>query len=147
MRCSSQREQAMQVKIKEQEAVYDTKESNEQKTYMPFVDKKQGWKLEISTALLDYMLQNLSKNEFILLIYFIRKIDGWGKDSDKIPYTQILKETPISSRNSIGKAIVGLVEKSIIKQGWDSRNESTRYTINRQLKIKINRNKGYEIVD
>lgn len=61
-----------------------------------------------------YRAENLTSREMKVLLYIIRKLNGFHKASDKIPYSQMVEATGIDKRNVI-KVVQSLEEK-----GWIS---------------------------
>ena len=60
-----------------------------------------------------YRADNLTFREVKVMLYLIRKLNGFHQSSDKIPYSQIAEATGIDRSNAI-KVIKSLEEKKVI---------------------------------
>lgn len=81
-----------------------------------------------------YRNENLTGRELKVLLYLIRKLIGFHKESDKIPYSQIAEATGID-RNNVMKVI-----KSLEKKGWVSVRRKDKCTNILRLKCGVTSN-------
>ena len=78
-------------------------------------EDKKGFYTRIPNEVMEALSRiKLTLYEIRILLYIMRKTFGWGKDEDAISYTQFEDATGISRRH-IGRALISLEDKKIIK--------------------------------
>lgn len=104
----------------------------------PFDKQWSGWQVNIHAVFFDYIISDLKPSEFIVLVYMIRKIQSWGKTSDRISHNLIVKETMINSKQTVSTAIKGLAEKGMIIKNRELPREVMTYSLNIDFELRIN---------
>jgi len=106
-------------------------------TVYPFDTREQFTK--IHNYVIDHMMPTLKPNAFKLLILIIRKTKGWGKDADRISYSQLREGTGIASDATLSAAIKELEELNYIQRERVD-GATTNYTLNTTLKVDLFKN-------
>ena len=101
-------------------------------TVYPFDTREQFTK--IHNYVIDHMMPTLKPNAFKLLILIIRKTKGWGKDADRISYSQMREGMGIASDTTLSAAIKELEELNYIQRERVD-GVTTNYTLNTTLKV------------
>ena len=68
----------------------------------------------VHNYVLDKMMPTLKPNEWKVLCFILRKTTGWGKDAERLSYTEMMAGTGIGSRSTLSAALDGLVERGYI---------------------------------
>ena len=103
----------------------------------PLDERANGWQVNIMAVFFDYIILNLTPSEYIVLTYMIRKIQAWGKSSDKISHNLIVMETMIGSKQTVNTAIKGLVKKDMIVKNREAPRSIMTYSLNRNFELDI----------
>ena len=91
----------------------------------------------VKDEIFDYILPNVTLSEWAVLSLMIRKMPGWGKESDRISYSQFIKGTPIKSESTLSKALEGLADKGLILRHQSDRRFSVTYELNSTVEYTI----------
>lgn len=73
------------------------KEENHRKEWEEVYGVKSNF-MKISTVVVDRVMKYLTPHAFKVLVFVIRKTDGWGKCTDYIAVSQFCSETGLSER-------------------------------------------------
>jgi phage replication O-like protein O len=98
------------------------------------IDKKY---FQVNNEVVDVLAKHLTTSEFAILITIIRMTRGWNKRVDYISLSQFVKITPISSINTVRKAIEGLAEKKIILVKTGDHETPSLYALNEDFETSM----------
>lgn len=105
-------------------------------TIRPF--HSQNNQTSINNYVFDYIMPNLSPNEWKVLCFIIRKTEGWNKPEDDLSISQIMDGTGIGNRTTASKAIKALEDASYVKvrRPGDGISSNT-YSLNLEFELAI----------
>lgn len=113
----------MQIKIKEREAVYNTKESNKQKLHNKTEPKSKTWMNKYRTGYTKFpnfllrseAIRNLTLGEMKVLLVIIEQSLGWKKTSHlSIRQIQSLGWNNQVKRSRVSAYLKSLIDKNIV---------------------------------
>jgi len=79
----------------------------------PFAKPEQEFMM-VHNSVIDEIMPLCSASEFKILMAIFRKTRGWGKEIDRISYSQLMEMTGIKSVTTISNATSALQEKGMI---------------------------------
>lgn len=91
----------------------------------------------IHNYVIDHIMPTLKPNAFKLLMLIIRKTKGWGKDADRLSYSQLREGTGMKSDATLSAAIDELVSMQYITVENDDKWSANNYVLNTTLEIEV----------
>ena len=105
------------------------------KTIAPFDPQKEF--VQVHNYIFDVIMPRLKPNSFKVLMFIIRKTKGWGKDADRLSYSQLREGTGIASDQTLHKAIVDLCDLNYISVENDGLLVANNYTLNTAMTFEV----------